>query len=153
MTYNLALGLGMQQSDPSMWTSLVAQLGENLPAVQETQVRSLSRESPCFFFSPSPFKIIFKIEVWLTSVQFSSVARSCLALRPHGLQRNLQCCVSFRSRAEWARYVAFPGGSAGKESACSAGDVGLIPELQSACFFLLFCYFQKLEYNRFTMLC
>ena len=55
LTYNLVLGLGMQQSDPSMWTSLVAQLGENLPAVQETQVRSLSWEGPCFVFSFSPF--------------------------------------------------------------------------------------------------
>ena len=53
--YGLVLGLGMQQSDSNVWTSLVAQLGENLPAVQEIQVQSLSRESPCFFFFPSPF--------------------------------------------------------------------------------------------------
>ena len=26
-------------------------------------------------------------------------------------------------------YMGFPGGSAGKESACNAGDVGLIPGL------------------------
>ena len=26
-------------------------------------------------------------------------------------------------------YVGFPGGSDGKESACNAGDLGLIPDL------------------------
>ena len=60
----------MQQSDSNVWTSLVAQLGENLPAVQEIQVQSLSRESPCFFF-PSPFKIIFKNCSIVDLVQFS----------------------------------------------------------------------------------
>ena len=29
-----------------MWASLVAQMVENLPAMQETQVRSLGREDP-----------------------------------------------------------------------------------------------------------
>ena len=31
--------------------------------------------------------------------------------------------------SEWLRAVGLPGGSAGKESACSAGDLGLIPAL------------------------
>ena len=29
-----------------MWASLVAQMVKNLPAIQDTQVRSLSREDP-----------------------------------------------------------------------------------------------------------
>ena len=56
LTYNFVLGLGVQQNDSNVWASLVAQLGENLPAVQETQVRSLSWEDPCFvFFFPLLF--------------------------------------------------------------------------------------------------
>ena len=45
---------------------------------------------------------------------------------------NLQCCVGFRCIAVWFRYIyiyIFPGGSNGKESACNAGDLGLIPVL------------------------
>ena len=33
----------------------------------------------------------------------------------------------------WAPvFLGFPGGSAGKESACNAGDLGLIPRLGSS---------------------
>ena len=35
-------------------------------------------------------------------------------------------CISFE---DWSLLEGFPGGSDGKESACSAGDLGLIPEL------------------------
>ena len=38
-----ACGLALS---PSIWASLVAQSVKNLPAVQETQVRSLDREDP-----------------------------------------------------------------------------------------------------------
>ena len=38
-TYKLEVAIGQ-------WASLVAQIVENLPAVQETQVQSLSQEDP-----------------------------------------------------------------------------------------------------------
>ena len=42
--------------------------------------------------------------------------------------------VTLRSTLSWpfaltSFYVGFPGGSAGKESACNVGDLGLIPGL------------------------
>ena len=45
---------------------------------------------------------------------------------------DLQCCISFRCTTKWFSctytYIwGFPGGSDGKESACNAGDPGLIP--------------------------
>ena len=36
-------------------------------------------------------------------------------------------CIQFKARPLF--YQGFPGSSVGKESACSAGDLGLIPEL------------------------
>ena len=33
------------------------------------------------------------------------------------------------STGSWPHTICFPGGSDGKESACNAGDVGLIPGL------------------------
>ena len=37
------------------------------------------------------------------------------------------CGVRFKSNSESVNYYVFPGGSDGKESACNAGDQGLIP--------------------------
>ena len=64
------------------WTSLVAQLVKNQPAVQETPVRFLGQEDP----------------LKKGQATYSTV------------------------------FLGFPGGSDAKESACNAGDLGLIPE-------------------------
>ena len=37
------------------------------------------------------------------------------------------CIYRYRYRY---RYISFPGGSAGKESACNAGDLGSVPRLE-----------------------
>ena len=64
------------------WTSLVAQLVKNLPAMQETLVRFLGQ------------KIHWR-----------------------------------RDRQPTPVFLGFPGGSAGKESACNVGDLGSTPGL------------------------
>ena len=40
------------------------------------------------------------------------------------------CCVVQRAAPGTQPLPAFPGGSAGKESACNAGDLGSIPGLE-----------------------
>ena len=54
---------------------------------------------------------------------------------PH-LQYRRPLFNSWERKIRWRRdrlptlvFLGFPGGSAGKESACNAGDLGLIPEL------------------------
>ena len=42
---------------------------------------------------------------------------------------NINLCVPHRSLCNCQRSKGFPGGSAGKESACKVGDLGLIPGL------------------------
>ena len=65
-----------------LWTSLIAQLVENLPAVQETQFNS-----------------------WVGKIRWR------------------------RDRLPTPVFLGFLCGSAGKESACNAGDLGSTPGL------------------------
>ena len=41
-----SLGLGFNTEQDTWWASLVAQTVKNLPAMQETQLRSLGQEDP-----------------------------------------------------------------------------------------------------------
>ena len=42
---------------------------------------------------------------------------------------SLKCCSERSIISVLSRFMGFPGGSAGKKSACNVGDLGLIPEL------------------------
>ena len=68
---------------PSQRASLIAQLVQNPPAIQEIRVRS-----------------------WVRKIHWR------------------------RDRLPTPGFLGFPCGSAGKESACNAGDLGLIPGLE-----------------------
>ena len=58
-----------------------------------------------------------KLTLDLPSVQFSSVAQSCLTLRNS----------MNRSMPPFKIILGFPGNLVGKESTCNTGDLGLIP--------------------------
>ena len=42
----------------------------------------------------------------------------------------LACFLSCKQKGKQAEIIKYPGGSDGKESACNAGDLDLIPELR-----------------------
>ena len=103
------------------WAFLVAQSVKNLPAVQETRVWFLGWEDPL----EKEMATYSSILAWQVS----------WTEEPGGLQY----VGSQRVRHDWATnthlltifiimqcicLVGFPGGSDGKESACSAGDPG-----------------------------
>ena len=103
-------------------SSLVAQLVKNLPAIQETLVQSLAREDP-LEKGKATHPSILGLPWWLSWYRIRLQCR-----RP---QFN-----SWVRKIPWRRerlpipvFLGFPGGSAGKESACNAGDPGSIPGL------------------------
>ena len=66
----------------------------------------------------------------LTTTLQSSFNHSSLKQKAAGAQRGSVTCQRTRAQerdAVWVGVHCFPEGSAGKESACSAGDPGLIP--------------------------
>ena len=84
-----------------VWASLVAQLVKNPPAMWETWVRSLDWEDK------------------QTNKQKDKLSKA-----------PTKQTQDFPSRDNWplSPCLGFPGGSAGKESTCNVGDLGLIPE-------------------------
>ena len=93
--------------------SLMAQLVKNLPVMQETQVWFLGQEDPLEKRIATHCSIL----VWKTSW-----------MQPG----RLQSIGSQRVWHDWAtslHFTSFPRGSDDKESACNAGDLGLIPGL------------------------
>ena len=62
---------------PLLWASLEAQMVKNLPAIQETWVRSLGGHNP---LQCSCLQNPMNREAWQATVQFNSVAQSCLTL-------------------------------------------------------------------------
>ena len=95
----------------------MAQMVKNLPAVQQTPVQSLAWEYPL----EKGMAIHTSILAWripwteepggLQSMELQSQTQ------PKRPTLHLECPFS----------VGFPGGSAGKESACNVGDLGSIP--------------------------
>ena len=94
-----------------IWASLVAQSVKNLPAVQETWVRSLGQEGP--------------LEKEMTTHSSILAWRIPWMEEPGGLQ-------SMRSQRvghNWVTSLHFTCSSVGKEFSCSIRDLGLIPGL------------------------
>ena len=91
------------------WASLAAQKVKNPPAMWETWVRSLSRADP--------------LEEGMATHSSILAWRITWTEEPGRLQ-------FMGLRITNAKYIfCFPGSSAGKESACNEGDLGLIPAL------------------------
>ena len=97
------------------WDSLVAQMVKRLPAMRETRVQSLGWEDP--------------LEKEMATHSSTHAWKISWMEKPGGLQS----MGSQRVRHDWATslhtVIGFPDGSVGKESACNAGDMGLIPGL------------------------
>ena len=90
-------------------SSLVAQRLKHLPAMRETWVRSLAREDSPGEGNGNPLQY---------SCLENPMDRGAWWATVHGVAK---------SRTQLSE--GFPGGSDGKESACNAGDLGLIPGL------------------------
>ena len=106
----------------NQWTSLVAQLVKNLPAMQETLIRFLVG------------KILWRRERLLTPVLLgfpcgSASKESTCNAGDLGLISGLGKFPRRRDRLPTPVFLDFLGGSAGKESTCNAGDLGLISDL------------------------
>ena len=86
----------------------MAQTVKNLPAMQETQARSLGQEDP----------------LEKGKATYSSI----LAWRISIVHR-VTICIVHRTRLSNFHFMGFPCGSAGKESTCNAADLGSIPGL------------------------
>ena len=109
-----------------MHASLLAQLVKNLPAMQETQVQSLSWEDP--------------LEKGMATHSSILAWRIPWTEEPSGLPSMVSQRVghgdSWVGKFPWRSgrlptpvFLGFPGGSDGKESACNAGDLDSIPGL------------------------
>ena len=119
-------------------SSLVAQLVKNLPAMRETWVQSLGwkdalEKGMAYHFS------IFALRTPWTSNHDSLFSSVCSELQHTGSSFPTRDQISAPALGAWrlshciTRKVAklcFPGGSAGKESICNAGDLGSIPGLE-----------------------
>ena len=103
----------------SPWASLVAQRVKCLPAMQETWVRSLGREDPLEKEKATHFcTLAWKIPWTVKPGRLQSVVTKI----GHDWATSLS---HFHFQKKWAS----TGGSAGKDSACSARDPGSIPGL------------------------
>ena len=92
-------------------SSLVAQLVKNLPAIQETQVRSPGQEDPLEKGMETHFNILAWGIPWTRGAWWAT---------PWG------CKVLNMKKSS----LCFPSGSNSKESACNVGDLGSIPGLE-----------------------
>ena len=116
------------------WVSLVAQLVKHLPDLQETWVQSLGWEDPLEKGKATHSSILAWRIPWTT---VHGVTKSWTRLSHfHCQQCRRPWFKSWVGKICWRRhrpstpvFLGFPCGSAGKESACNAGDLGSIPAL------------------------
>ena len=139
-------GLDCQVPVSYKWASLVVQLVKNLPTMWETRVRSLGWGYHAPWFKPVHFllsdeKLIFsegphchKTHIFFPLNFIYLFIWLCLVLA--AVHRIFYCGVwtPWVRKIPWRRdrlptpvFLGFPCGSAGKESACNVGDLGLIP--------------------------
>ena len=98
------------------WASLVAQLVKKPPAMRETWVRSLGWEDPLEKGKATHSSILAWRMPWTLESMGSQTSDTTERLSLH-----FTSILQFRVINK-----TFPGGSAGKESACNAGDLGSI---------------------------
>ena len=101
---------------------LVPQLAKNLPAMWETWVQSLGQEDPLENRTATHSSIL-GLPWWFS---WERIRLQCRRLWFN----------SWVGKTRWRTeqlptsvFLGFPGGLAGKESACNVGDLGLIPGL------------------------
>ena len=98
------------------WASLVVQLVKNPPAMQETR------------FNPCVGKIPWRIPTPVFLPGESHGQRSLVGYHPWGCKESdTTHRTEHTAQSPTSVFLGFPGGSAGKESACNTGDPGLIP--------------------------
>ena len=118
----------------------MAQLVKNLPAMWEIWVWSLGWEDPLEKGKATHSNILAWRIPWTMGCKESdrteSLSLSLWASLIAQLVKNLPCFNSWVRRIPWRSdrlpipvFLGFPCGSAGKESACNAGHLGLIPGL------------------------
>ena len=137
------------------WASLVAQVVKNLPAMQKAWAQSLSWEDPLEKGMATHFSILAWRIPWteetggLQSMGLQRVrhnwATKCAVGDFSGSPLGKPLCFKSREcrfdpwvgkilqRSNWLPTLVFlgiPGGSEGKESTCSVGDLGSIPGLE-----------------------
>ena len=105
--------------------------------MQETPIRFLGQEDPLEKAIAIHFSILenpMDREAWRATVHGIARGGHILVIKPPPIWFN-----SWVGKIHWRRdrlpnpvLLGFPCGSAGKESACNAGDLGLIPELRRA---------------------
>ena len=100
------------------WASLVAQLGKNPPAMWETWVQSLGREDPLENRTATHSSIL-GLPWWFS---WERIRLQCRRLWFN----------SWVGKTRWRTeqlptsvFLGFPGGLAGKESACNVGDLSI----------------------------
>ena len=95
--------------------SLVAQLVKNSPAMQETR------------FNPCVGKIPWRIPTPVFLPGESHGQRSLVGYHPWGCKESdTTHRTEHTAQSPTSVFLGFPGGSAGKESACNVGDLGSI---------------------------
>ena len=102
--------------------SLIAQLVKNPPAMQGTSVRFLGQEDPLEKGGATHSSI-------LGLPRRLSRERICLQCGSPGFDPWVRKIRWRRERPPTPVFLGFPGGSAGKESACNVGALGSIPGL------------------------
>ena len=107
-----SVGEGIGYPFQYSWTSLVAQLVKNPPAMRETWVRSLGGEHPLEKGKGYP-------------LQYSGLENS-MDYTVHGVSKSQTLLSDFQLSLSMIQ-LGFPGGSDGKESICNVGDLGSIP--------------------------
>ena len=102
-----------------LWTISTATKKKPHPAPSLGPLSLRSCHYPWYF-------CLWKSLINLTLVYFTSICLQCR--RPQFISWVGKICGR-RDRLPTPVFLGFPGGSAGKESTCNAGDLGLIPGL------------------------
>ena len=77
----------------------------------------------------STAQFIFPFINWYGASLIAQLAKNCLQCRRAWFDSRVGKIPWRRDRLTTPVFMGFPGGSGGKESACNAGDLGLIPGL------------------------
>ena len=98
----------------------MAQTVKSLPARRETWIRSLSWEDPLEKEMATHSSIL----TW--KIPWTEEPGGLQSIRLQRVGHDWVTSLSLSIKSEGESFLDFPGGSAGKESACNAGDLGSI---------------------------